>query len=67
MGFLFFCDLGNKTATKAVTSNCVPLDIARARYTSSQTVFHNICSEHAVLFLCLYHFASKGRHEGCYD
>ena len=27
---------------------------------SSQTVFHNVCSEHAVLFLCLYHFVSKG-------
>ena len=30
---------------------------------SSQTVFHNVCSEHTVLFLCLYNLGRKVRHE----
>ena len=32
----------------------------------SQTVFHNVCSEHAVLFFVLRHLGSKRTPRGCY-
>ena len=59
MLFLCLYHFVSKGATKAATPNCVPQDIVRARYTPSQRVFHNVCSEQAVLFLYLCDLVNK--------
>ena len=64
--FLRLWNLGSKGRHKATTRNGVPQGIGRARHTPYQTVFDNVCSEYAVLFLCLCNFVSKTLHKGYY-
>ena len=47
--FLGLCDSVSKERHKATTPNCVPQE-GRVLHTPTETVLHNVCSEHAALF-----------------
>ena len=66
MLFLCLCDLVSKGTPQGYYAKLRRLEGGKSTAYSSQTVFHNVCLEHAVLFLCLCDLVSKGTPQGYY-